>query len=172
MNRSPARAPWRIGATAAAGAVGAALVLGACGDDGGASSASTVEAPVTLPDRLEPTTTTTVPGLPSDDGAHGGSTTSAAEGSATIRVDAFAVDAPTTCEPPSYDVTMTWDAPGAVGATVLVDGVQVAATVPVDGPFVVPLPCDGAGHALALVLVDAGGSSVIRTRAVLATPEG
>jgi hypothetical protein len=173
MDRTPAHRVRRAcAATVAAVAVGAGLVLsGGCGGDDGASPATSAQAPVTLPDRLDPTTSTTAPG-PSSVEAHGGSAPATAEGSAAIAVDAFAVEAPTTCDPPSYEATITWDAAGAVGATVLVDGVQVAASVPVDGPFVVPLPCDGAGHAVALVLVGADGSSVIRTRAVLATPGG
>ena len=138
--------------------------FGCGGDDTSAPDSSDgTTTTISLPDSLVPGSTTSSVGGPA------GTTPPAPTG---VVVDAFAVRAPLTCSGPSYDATVEWEARGAVAATVIVDGTQVAGPVPVDGPFAVTLPCDGVGRAVALVVVGADDSRVIRTQAVLPGPQG
>ncbi|MCD9622988.1 hypothetical protein [Rhabdothermincola salaria] len=136
-----------------------ALVGVGCSDDQTTDGApATDTTTISLPDSLVPTTT-----------AIGDTTTTEAAPTGVV-VDSFAVRAPLSCTEPTYDATVEWEARRAVAATVIVDGTQVAGPVPVEGPFVVTLPCDGVGHAVALVVVGADDSRVIRTQAVLPGP--
>lgn len=132
--------------------------------DGSDPAPSAVTSPVTLPAELVPSTTSaaapdvtpsTVTGSPST----GGPPT----------VEAFTVRAPLTCEGPSFGATVEWRATGATSATILVDRAQVAGPVPVSGPFDLVLGCDGTVHTVVLVLAAPDGSTVLQTRAVLAS---
>lgn len=145
----------------------AAIALLGCG--GSDPSPTAVTSPVTLPTELAPSPSTTAPSsstVPVDPSTPDPAPT----GPPTF--EAFAVRAPLTCDPPTYDATVEWLARGATSATILVDSAQVAAPVPVDGPFDLVLACDGTAHTVVLVLVGADGSSALQTRAVLASPGG
>ena len=139
----------------------AVLAPGCADSDGTDGDAAPDTTGLSLPESLVPTSSTTAPGTP---------TTTAPPASGVV-VDSFAVRAPLTCSGPSYDATVEWAARGVAAATVIVDGTQVAGPVPREGPFVVSLPCDGVGHAVALVVVGDDGSRVIRTQAVLPGPQ-
>lgn len=87
-------------------------------------------------------------------------------------VEAFTVLAPLTCDAPTFDARVEWIAAGVTSATLLVDSAQVAGPVPVTGPFDLVLACDGTVHTVVLVLAAPDGSTVLQTRAVLASPDG
>jgi hypothetical protein len=147
-------------------AVAVAAGLAGCG--GSEPSPTAVTSPVSLPTELVPSPSTTA--LPADPTAPVDSSTPDPDAGGTPSFEAFTVRAPLTCEPPTYPATVEWRARGATNATILVDGAQVAGPVPANGPFDLVLACDGTAHTVVLVLVGADGSSVLQTRAVLASP--
>lgn len=161
--------PRRVLVTVCSSFVVLALLASCTEDTDEGSSPSSVRAPVTLPDRLEPTTSVPPHGA---EPSTTPTTTDAGTAGVVVEPNSFRVRAPLECDAPTHDATVEWVAQGATAATILVDSTEVADRVPVTGSFDLTLPCDGVAHTVLLVLSDGVGAPVTLTQAVLAAPRG
>ena len=106
----------------------------------------------TLPPRTSSTTTPD---------PHGGG--SALPGTATITT--FEVKNQISCSGTVPIATQaTYATEGATSVAFVVDGEQVAGTLPPSGAFDLPLLCDGRSHTVVLVAVDASGATTVDSR--------
>ena len=149
------RGPARRHLPIAALAVLATLALAGCGN-------GSEPAAQTLPPRTSSTSTTN----PHVNG-------SAPAGSATITT--FDVKNQISCTGTVAIATQaTYATEGAASVAFVVDGEQVAGTLPASGTFDLPLTCDGRSHTVVLVAVDDTGATTVDSRVILTstTPLG
>jgi hypothetical protein len=128
-------------------------------------------------DGVEPPTTSGAPdgGANAPTTAHGGTsdvTTNPAAQDTGPGIARFEAPATVTCEGPTAQVDLVWEAPSADVVRLLVDGDDVGSDQPPTGTTTVDVPCDGSIHVILLAAVGADGATSVRSEAVMAEPEG
>jgi hypothetical protein len=141
-----------------------ALACGACSSTGSTGSISDRTIPSAGPtDTGAAPTRTLAPG-----GSAHANTGSVAGSGGAATIDDLSVSTKISCtRGTSVSITVAYGTTGAVTVVFVLDGATVKGKPPLDGPFDVMVPCDGAAHTLVLTALDDHGQATVASKAIL-----